>query len=296
MLNLNLVYNRLLNELICTFSLNVNNDPNVDNVKSIAAFFKEQNDQLDPKTIHLQEIGIFDFKDVSKKINNKPNFEIKGSFIKESLSLKEALENIYDYYTSTFVSTMFDVSLKDVASSKMVNTVYQRFKKELESSPSNTTKVQKIANCINEGFPATAFYKLLDDIFNFTRDTIIGMFTSRKKKLVKICDTRTNEGKMINETLGQFRNLIEEIIVQRNSGLIQFVPPFDDKCYKYFCQNNHCFNRLQDSYTNENSMTKILDVLLGNQWKSNSVISILCMVNLSLDVNNTNTVYRYKSV
>ena len=90
---------------------------------------------------------------------------------------------------------------------------------------------------------------------------------------------------MINKTLKEFRNLIEEIIVKKNENLIKFVPPFSDNCLQYYCQNDECFNKLNNKDMN-NSMTFILNNVLGKEWKNNSTICIFCMVNISLDVNN----------
>jgi len=112
-----------------------------------------------------------------------------------------------------------------------------------------------------------------------------------------ICKIRKNEGVMINNSLTDIRNLIKQILFEKNKSSIDVSPEFIESCLKSYCTDDSCFvSRTEDGKirsslifnTIANELT-LSNTCLGN-GKSypclNLVIGVFCVLNLEKTANN----------
>ena len=84
--------------------------------------------------------------------------------------------------------------------------------------------------------------KLIQYIYISTMENYIEL-NCRIASGKEICQIRRNEGYMINGTLAETRQIIQNMILLRNANSIRIVPPFMDDCLPYYCINKECFTQ-----------------------------------------------------
>ena len=118
-----------------------------------------------------------------------------------------------------------------------------------------------------------------------------------------ICKIRKNEGIMINNSLTDIRNLIKQILFEKNKSSIDVSPEFIESCLKSYCTDDSCFVS-RDSGLSRSEQDKIKGSLIFNtianelalsktclgNGKSypclNLVIGVFCVLNLEKTANN----------
>ncbi len=101
---------------------------------------------------------------------------------------------------------------------------------------------------------------------------------------IDVCKIRKNEGYMINGTLEETRNIIRNIILEKNKGSIRTIPPFYNECLPYFCINGDCFKESTITNVESTIFNKIKEEL--NTSYSEMVFCIFMVLNVSPRANN----------
>ena len=113
---------------------------------------------------------------------------------------------------------------------------------------------------------------------------------SKKEYIKNICETRTKEGIYINESLKDVRSFITFLLKEKNKNKISISPQFVNNCFPYYCNSDKCFdiNTLQGD-SNSKIFEEIKNILKPeslNDFINKIIISIFCVFNISVNVNN----------
>jgi hypothetical protein len=140
-------------------------------------------------------------------------------------------------------------------------------------------------------------FKTLLNSNNFFKFYTFLISLDGKKKLSKltiICNRRLNEGKFINQTLGQLRFVIKKIMYNNTKAQLETLPNFIDECLQDYCPD------LIDCFTCplENDSTALVGNIIYNDisknctfessegFDTNFQICIFSILNLNKTANN----------
>ncbi len=107
----------------------------------------------------------------------------------------------------------------------------------------------------------------------------------RYDKSSDICGIRKNEGYMINGTLEETRNIIKNMILERNKNSIRVIPPFNESCLPYYCINGECFKQSNTERVNSIIFDSIKKEINETNF-NNMIICIFMVLNVSPRANN----------
>jgi hypothetical protein len=116
--------------------------------------------------------------------------------------------------------------------------------------------------------------------------------TSCKMNYGKIvCNVRKNEGTMINSSLRDIRQVIKNILIEKNKSNINVSPTFIETCLSSYCTNEECFSLKNN--INKGEVSSIIFNIIKNELKMTDftnlkdiIISVFCVLNLSKTANN----------
>lgn len=155
-------------------------------------------------------------------------------------------------------------------------------------------------------------YEQLQDIFNDFSDDYIEaikhisqtlpiIFKEKECKMDYIkdmCNIRTKETNMINNSLKDIRDIIRNILLEKNKTSMDASPEFIDACLPSYCDDSSCFTYKDPLITKGSSIkdisstvfTTIKNELAQSGCKEykclNIIISVFCVVNLEKLTNN----------
>ena len=155
-------------------------------------------------------------------------------------------------------------------------------------------------------------YDQLKNIFNdFSDDYIEGIkhisntlpviFKEKECKInyIKdICNIRTKETNMINNSLKDIRDIIRNILLEKNKTSMDASPEFIDACLPSYCDDSSCFTYKDPLISKSSSIKNINSIVFNtiknelaqtecNEYKClNIIISVFCVVNLEKLTNN----------
>ncbi len=186
----------------------------------------------------------------------------------ETISIQTPRE-IFNMIKNNYFSnlTLFNILTTGISGSNTINKLVQFL---------NRYTNEEINNLI----------KTLKYMYISTMENYIELYC-RIKKSTEICELRKNEGYMINGTLQETRQIIQDLILTRNKNSIRVVPPFNNDCLPYYCVDNTCFNqnRLLNNITSK-IFTETLKPEIGETNFNNMIISIFMVLNISPLANN----------
>jgi chromosome segregation ATPase len=131
---------------------------------------------------------------------------------------------------------------------------------------------------------------------------VVLILKCRKEYYAHICTTRKNEGYFINDSLKEIREIIKDIMFEKNKESINIAPLFHRPCLPAYCNNNKCFrlDKAESSLSRNVIFNAIVEELEGdivltqvkNREKRHAqvlrdiVIGVFTVVNISSNVNN----------
>lgn len=158
-------------------------------------------------------------------------------------------------------------------------------------------KIEKINDISTYRFEKKPFGSY-DSFFDMTIETDTKNKTI-KDNITEECNNRKNEGKYINDSLLDMRNVIKHIIYEKNKSKISVTPQFIDMCLQKYCpdKNKACLTVSSDDKTSLQStiFKGIIDYLKeldSEKYKEdkdvydNLLVSIFCVFNISRIANN----------
>jgi hypothetical protein len=209
----------------------------------------------------------------------KRSFKLRSGIYKDSdASLVYVLPLIRDFFNNNFIySKVLKMELKGVnddpsnLASNVIVKVLEMFEELFQR--------KDIANVLDR---IDSYKRVLDYVFDETRDLYVEMFC-RGKASKMICEIRRNEGVMINSSLADVRNVIKNVIAEKNKSTINLVPPFMNECLPFYCLSGSCFP-LGDKVETKSIIFEKLRTELGNLDKL--VLAVFCVFNISYGANN----------
>ena len=160
----------------------------------------------------------------------------------------------------------------------------------LLSSFNGENNIEKIMNLFkwldDKQVNILQFKKLLQYIYVMTMNYCVEVHC-RNQKSLSICQIRRSEGYMINGTLGETREIIKNMIIEKNKGAIRIIPPFINECLPFYCIDKECFTQGSSSSIISNTIFHAIKNYIGNEeiFKK-MVISIFMVFNASPLANN----------
>ena len=244
---------------------------------------------IDVKSIKIEDIVKCHDKSTEKekaiikayahKTNTKCNKKEYEDLVSTDLNItpEKILVNIYNYFSNNFIlKDIIDITLESI--------------KDKNYSEVMTNLLSKLAKLGNLGEYTDV---ILEMYINFKE--LVLELSCRMKQAKEICEVRTNEGIMINDTLGECRNLIGKLIDEKNKDVINLIPSFENACLPTYCKDDVCFPKKQ--YTKTEGKGDIFSVIEKeltykdkDKNKTNRyndlIICIFCVFNISLTANN----------
>lgn len=176
----------------------------------------------------------------------------------------------------------------------------------MDPSIFNLTNDIKITNT------ETIYQQLLDIFNNFSPEyieaikhisnTLPIIFKEKECKqtyMTDVCAIRTNETSMINESLKDIRDIIRNILLEKNKASMDASPEFIDACLPSYCDGTSCFSYKDPLSTNKGISKKDINSVIFNTIKDelaqsgcnqykclNIIIGVFCVVNLEKLANN----------
>ena len=176
----------------------------------------------------------------------------------------------------------------------------------MDPSIFNLTNDTKITNT------ETIYQQLLDIFNNFSPEyieaikhisnTLPIIFKEKECKqtyMTDVCAIRTNETSMINESLKDIRDIIRNILLEKNKASMDASPEFIDACLPSYCDGTSCFSYKDPLSTNKGVSNKDINSVIFNTIKDelaqsgcnqykclNIIIGVFCVVNLEKLANN----------
>jgi hypothetical protein len=105
----------------------------------------------------------------------------------------------------------------------------------------------------------------------------------------KVCTVRRKEGEFINGSLSDIRDVIKEIMYEKNKDSINITPFFLQPCLPSYCVNGQCFKLKKPAKPNTSVIFDIIRSELGRPSYAalkDLVVGVFCVLNLSRKANN----------
>jgi hypothetical protein len=142
---------------------------------------------------------------------------------------------------------------------------------------------------------------LITDFYNETKN-LLEKNKCRKAYGKKVCSVRRSEGVFINNSLASIRDVIKEIMYEKNKDSINITPFFLEPCLQSYCEDGQCFKLNKPQKPNKSDIFNTILQELGRSSYSSLkdlIVGVFCVVNLSRKANNpppvpyidTNNVY-----
>ncbi len=218
------------------------------------------------------------------KIKNKSTETYKLNVgTKQSPNAKNNPDGILDDLVSKII----------IQSNKTSTQVYTEIKNKLNSQLltlfDGSNHIEKMMNLFKmldeKNINIATFKRILQYIYVMTMEYSIELYC-RNVKSKQICEIRRSEGYMINGTLAETREIIKNMILDRNKNSIRIVPPFVNECLPYYCIDKECFIQSSGSSTLSNTIFNSIKETIGIEPFNKMVISIFMVFNASLLANN----------
>lgn len=172
------------------------------------------------------------------------------------------------------------------------------------------SSIFNLSNDIKITNTETIYQQLIDIFNNFSDDyiqaikhisnTLPIIFKEKECKvnyMTDVCEIRKKETGMINNSLKDIRDIIRNILLEKNKTSMDASPEFIDACLPSYCDDSSCFtykepgnNNTKKKDINSDIFTAIKNELAQsgcNQYKClNIIISVFCVVNLEKLANN----------
>ena len=192
-----------------------------------------------------------------------------------------------DHILSITTSEINSKSIFDIIQSKYLipNFVLDEFLPESIRSLKPIQKIIYFFEHIHKDLDLSKLKKLIQHVYISTMENYIELncrITSGKE----ICKIRRNEGYMINGTLSETRQMIQNMILSRNANSIRIVPPFMDDCLPYYCINKECFTQPYIKNVSHNVIFNKIKEEIGESNYSKLLICIFMVFNISPIANN----------
>lgn len=216
-------------------------------------------------------------------------------------NIKTLLANpLFNYFRLTMKTLIPNPKVKPTINNpKMLEK--ERLEKErlekLEKEKLENDK-QKILKNLNEvGVPQFCYALIVEALH------LVALVQCRKSYYKHVCETRKREGKYINDSLRDMREVIRDLMFEKNKSSINNTPLFHTPCLPVYCQQGKCFPRGKDSSKKVSSLifNVIKEELSTKKQKLNNVkndnyceinvlkdlvIGVFCVINLSKLANN----------
>lgn len=98
------------------------------------------------------------------------------------------------------------------------------------------------------------------------------------------CGKRVVEGQFINRTLAELRELITNILKEKNKNKISISPQFLNECFDFYCTKNNCFEISKEPGNINGNVFKILK--RENIDLNQLIMCVFCVLNISPNANN----------
>ena len=117
---------------------------------------------------------------------------------------------------------------------------------------------------------------------------IIQVNQDKTKYITNICNTRVNEGIMINNSLADMNKFIKRLLQEKNPNTLKITPSFIDFCLPQYCRTDGCFLMEDLHNVNEGLIFDNLKLEMSfyNKDLSNIVLCVFCVLNVSQKANN----------
>jgi len=151
--------------------------------------------------------------------------------------------------------------------------------------------------------------KFIDSLFvdklEFVKD--LEIYTYEQQQLANsVCTNRVTEGKFINNSLAEMRNMIRYVLQQKNKNMLDIVPNYINICLDKYCPNHkNCFSFETNEKDSEEQPVSIIfkqiELYFTNyartKYKSNNefnseefyndlILSVFCVLNISKNAND----------
>jgi hypothetical protein len=132
--------------------------------------------------------------------------------------------------------------------------------------------------------------RVIPYIYTELHDIIVES-SCRMKHGKTVCETRRNEGVMINNSLKDVRDVIKRILVEKNKGSINISPAFIEACLPSYCTSSQCFPMdRNDGEISSDIFNAIKRELIGEEREYEDlrdlILGVFCVLNLSRSANN----------
>ncbi len=232
----------------------------------------------------------FDFKKI--EIKNYPTTRVNKSLTKPI----GATQNISDCTTyQEDINNILSIQSSGINSKSIFDTIQQKYLQNnfildtlLPEDKRQLNPIQKIIYFFenrNKDLDINKFKKLIQFIYISTMENYVELHC-RIASGKEICTIRKNEGYMINGTLNETREIIQNMILSRNANSIRLIPPFSDSCLPYYCINNDCFTQPYVKNISHNVIFNSIQKEIGESNYSKLLICIFMVLNISPLANN----------
>jgi hypothetical protein len=203
------------------------------------------------------------------------NHQKESQINKQSISLKDILQKWKSFFSNPIFTRVFGVSFNKnhhVWFTDVYNAVINTF---VNDDGSLVDDIKKYMDNYNE---------FVDDIIS----TLPEQFREYKCKKTfgkNVCTIRTNEGKYINSSLNQIREVIKTILYEKNKDSISMTPLVIGNCLQHYCNYLDCFTMTRSQLQGKSDIFNVIQKELKKDLKE-IVISVFCVLNLSEKANN----------
>ena len=146
---------------------------------------------------------------------------------------------------------------------------------------------------------------LFESKLEFVKD--LEIYTYEQQQLANsVCTNRVTEGKFINNSLADMRNMIRYVLQQKNKNMLDIVPNYINICLDKYCPNHkNCFSFETNEKDSEEQPVSIIfkqiELYFTNyartKYKSNKefnseelyndlILSVFCVLNISKNAND----------
>ena len=183
---------------------------------------------------------------------------------------------------------------------KLKEPLYEYFLLTTDKS-SKTWEVKIRVKDNNTSVKHTSFYEINERMFCgamiIEALQLIAQVNCKKSYYRHVCDTRRNEGKFINESLKEMRDVIKDLMFVKTKNNTNVTPLYYAPCLPVYCQQGKCFpSNKSKSKLSSIIFDRIREELLPKQNRGNIdicsdvlndlVIGVFCVINLSRAANN----------